>query len=103
MADPNVRYFRNSAGMEVTLAPGHVLISANNGQATIMLDQSGSITIVGQKEVSLTSKENVTIRADKKLLMTASEEIAIESQKGGKIVLNSGGNTELKGTEVFTN
>lgn len=103
MADPNVRYFRNSAGMEVTLAPGHVLISANNGQATIMLDQSGSITIAGQKEVSLTSKENVTIRADKKLLMTASEEIAIESQKGGKIVLNSGGNTELKGTEVFTN
>ncbi|MCM3290088.1 hypothetical protein M3661_08095 [Paenibacillus sp. MER 180] len=61
MADPNVRYFRNSAGMEVTLAPGHVLISANNGQATIMLDQSGSITISGQKEVSLTSKENVTM------------------------------------------
>ncbi|MBN3522654.1 contractile injection system protein, VgrG/Pvc8 family [Paenibacillus apiarius] len=103
MADPNVRYFRNSSGMEVTLAPNHVLISASNGQATIMLDQSGSVTIVGQNEVSLTSKENVTIRADKTLMMTASEEISIESQKGGKIVLNSGGNTELKGTEVFTN
>ncbi|MCE5173555.1 phage baseplate assembly protein V [Paenibacillus profundus] len=103
MADPNVRYFRNSSGMEVTLAPSHVLISANNGQATIMLDQSGSVTIVGQNEVSLTSKETVNIRADKTLTMTASEEITIESQKGGKIVLNSGGDTELKGNEVFTN
>lgn len=103
MGDPNVRYFRNSSGMEVTLAPGHVLISANNGQATIRLAQDGSITIAGQNEVSLTSKENVTIRADKTLMMTASEEIAIESQKGGKIVLNSGGDAELKGNKVLTN
>lgn len=103
MSDPNIRYFRNPAGMEVKLTPGHIEISANNGQALIKLDASGAVTIIGQKEVSLHSKENVNIRADKSLKMTATDEIVISSDKGGKITLDQAGNANFAGTEVFTN
>ncbi|EHS56360.1 phage baseplate assembly protein V [Paenibacillus sp. Aloe-11] len=103
MSDPNVRYFRNPAGMEVKLTPEHVEISANGGQALVKLEASGTVTIIGQKEVSLHSKENVKIRAEKTLMMTATDEIVIGSDKGGKITLDQAGNAKLAGTEVFTN
>ncbi|MEC0127801.1 contractile injection system protein, VgrG/Pvc8 family [Paenibacillus pabuli] len=103
MSDPNVRYFRNPAGMEVKLTPDNVQISANNGQSIIMLEANGAVTIMGQKEVSLHSQENVRIRAEKTLLLTAQDQIVISSDKGGKITLDESGNATMAGTEVFTN
>lgn len=103
MSDPNVRYFRNPAGMEVKLTPENVQISANNGQSIILLEASGAVTIMGQKEVSLHSQENVRIRAEKTLLLTAQEQVVISSDKGGKITLDESGNASVAGTEVFTN
>ncbi|MCW3791439.1 hypothetical protein OM416_07600 [Paenibacillus sp. LS1] len=103
MSDPNVRYFRNPAGMEVKLTPDNVQISANNGQSIITLEASGAVTIMGQKEVSLHSQESVRIRAEKSLLLTAKNQIVIGTDKGGKITLDESGNAKLAGTEVFTN
>ena len=103
MGDPNVRYLRNPAGMEVKLTPTTVQITAKDGQAYIIMDEAGHITVSGKKDIRMTAAENVVIRAEKGIIISAGEEVSIGCDKGGKIILDKGGNVNIQGTEVFNN
>ena len=102
MNDYNIRYIKNPQGMEITMTPNQVILSANN-ESLIVMDQDGNIQIHGEAGISLSSSNNISISAGNKISMQASENINLLCGGKSEIDLSSSGVTQLKGTTVYTN
>ena len=102
MSDPNVRYLRTPDNKEIKLTPEGITISADDGQAVIMMDNAGNITISGAASVSMTAANDVNISAAHNISLYATESIKLSGQGGG-IELDSSGNTTLTGQYVLEN
>lgn len=102
MSDPNVRYLRTPDNKEIKLTPEGITISADDGQAVIMMDNAGNITISGAASVSMTAANDVNISAAHNISLYATESIKLSGQ-GGEIELDSSGNTTLTGQYVLEN
>lgn len=102
MEDYKVRYIRNPQGMEITMTPNQVIISAGN-RSTIVMDQNGNIQIHGQAGVTLSSENNVSISAGNEISMQATDRINLTCGGKAEIDLDSSGVTQLKGSTVYTN
>ncbi|WP_058485602.1 contractile injection system protein, VgrG/Pvc8 family [Defluviitalea phaphyphila] len=102
MGDYQVRYIRNPQGMEISLTPSQVIISAN-GKGTIIMDEKGNISIYANKKLSLKSDKEITISAEDSINVKASNKINLSCADKAEIILNKDGVAEIKGEEVFTN
>ncbi len=102
MGDPNVRFIRNPQNMEVTLTPSSVVISSA-GQATIVLNDNGVITVTSKKEINIKSLKDLSVTSKEKINLIASKKITFESGEKAKIEMTDGGVIRVQGEEVYTN
>jgi len=102
MGNHEVRYIRNPQGMEVTLTPEEVIISAN-GAGVIIMDEKGKINIYATQKLAFSSGKEILLSAGESINITASDNINITCGELAEIKLNDGGITKFLGSEVFTN
>lgn len=98
--NPQVKYFRTADGKEVMFSPDEIIITCNDNEIFITLNQSDGITI--------SSSENITIHSDKEISIEAEEEISVKAKekidmkcKSSHITMD--GDIEIYGTEVRMN
>lgn len=102
MSDPSVKYLRTADNKEVKLTPEGIIINADDGQAVIMMDNAGNITISGANSINLTASNDVTIAASRNISLYATENIKVSGQSGS-IEMCQDGNTKLTGEYVVEN
>ncbi len=102
MGDPNVRFIKNPQGMEVTLTPNSVVITSNN-EATIILDDTGVITMTSKKEINMKADKDISITSKEKINLTASKKITFKSGEKATLELTDAGVIKVQGEEVYTN
>jgi len=101
MGDTEVRYIRNPQGMEVTLTPTQVIISANN-EGVIIMDEIGNITVFAKDEIAIKSGREILLDAGESIVIQAEEKINIKCQKA-EINMDSDGVIQFLGNEIYTN
>lgn len=99
--DPDTKYIATIYGKKIIFTKDSVSISANN-QATIVLGKSGGVSISGGS-ISLNASEKITLRAEDSIIISGKNNVDITCDKGGKTLLDAGGNIELKGNKVKIN
>ena len=102
MSDPNIKYLRTAAGMELILTPEGVLVNAGDGQAMCVLDNEGNVSINAAKSISVSAEENVSITAVQKLVLYAGKSLEINGVSGS-VLLKEDGNTIISGEYVLEN
>ncbi|WP_036216866.1 hypothetical protein [Lysinibacillus sphaericus] len=98
--DPSTKYYRTAFGKEIKLSPTEILITAQDGDIFIRLNEANGIEIYSKKEIKLISEADITVNASKKILMSAEEEISLQC-KESKITMN--GSVQIFGKEVKAN
>jgi len=101
MGDTEVRYIRNPQGMEVTLTPTQVIISAN-GAGIIVMDEVGNIMVYANEEIKIKSGKDIIVNAGESISIEAGQSITMQCGKA-EIKMNSDGIVEFLGNEVYTN
>ncbi len=98
--DPSTKYYRTAFGKEIKLSPTEILITAQDGDIFIRLNEASGIEIYSKKEIKLISEADITVNASKKILLSAEEEISLQC-KESKITMN--GSVQIFGKEVKAN
>jgi len=92
MGNPGVRNLQTAQGNQVQFTEEGVLISAGNGQGSILLKKSG--------EVALDAVKDVTLSAGKAINIVASNEVIMKSQSSIRIANGTGADIEMKKGQV---
>lgn len=92
MGNPNVRNLQTAQGNQVQFTEEGVLISAGNGQGSILLKKSG--------EVALDAVKDVTLSAGKAINIVAANEVIMKSQTSIQIANGTGADIEMKKGQV---
>lgn len=66
--DPSTKYYRTAFGKEIKLSPTEILITAQDGDIFIRLNEANGIEIYSKKEIKLISEADITVNASKKSL-----------------------------------
>ncbi|WP_409369941.1 hypothetical protein [Lysinibacillus sp. 38-6] len=98
--DPSTKYYRTAFGKEIKLSPTEILITAQDGDIYIRLNEESGIEIYSKKEIKLISEADITVNASKNILLSAEEEISLQC-KESKILMN--GSVQIFGKEVKAN
>ena len=102
MSDPSVRYLRTPDNKEIKLTPDGITISADDGQALIIMDNAGNVTISGAAGINITATNDVNISASRNVSLYAADTIRLSGQ-AGSIEMDSSGNTRIFGQYVMEN
>ncbi|MEG0258727.1 MAG: hypothetical protein RR490_02640 [Niameybacter sp.] len=98
--DPSVKYYRTAFGKEIKMSPTEIVITAQDGDIFIRLNEESGIEIFSKKDIKLISEADISVNASKKILMSAEEEISLTC-KESKIVMD--GDVRIFGKEVKAN
>lgn len=98
--NPQVKYFRTADGKEVMFSPDEIIITCNDNEIFITLNQSDGITISSTENIKLHSDKEITIEAEEEIVVNAKEKIDIKC-KSSHITMD--GDIEIYGTEVRMN
>ncbi|MGE7022158.1 hypothetical protein [Solibacillus cecembensis] len=98
--DPSIKYYRTAFGKEIKMSPTEIVITAQDGDIYIRLNEDSGIEIFSKKEIKLISEEDISVNASKKIFLSAEEEISLKC-KESKIIMN--GSVEIFGKEVKAN
>lgn len=82
------------------MSPTEVVITAQDGDIFIRLNEANGIEIFSKKEIKLISEADISVNASKKILLSAEEEISLQC-KESKITMN--GSVQIFGKEVKAN
>ena len=98
--DPSTKYYRTAFGKEIKMSPTEIVITAQDGDIFIRLNEESGIEIFSKKEIKLISEADISVNASKKILMSAEEEISLKC-KESKITMD--GSVQIFGKEVKAN
>ncbi|MGE7090733.1 hypothetical protein ACQKII_04605 [Lysinibacillus sp. NPDC048646] len=98
--DPSTKYYRTAFGKEIKMSPSEIVITAQDGDIFIRLNEESGIEIFSKKEIKLISAADISVNASKKILLSAEEEISLKC-KESKITMD--GNVQIFGKEVKAN
>ncbi|MFJ6267973.1 hypothetical protein ACIQGW_23750 [Lysinibacillus xylanilyticus] len=98
--DPSTKYYRTAFGKEIKMSPTEIVITAQDNDIFIRLNEASGIEIFSKKEIKLISEADITVNASKKILMSAEEEISLKC-KESKITMD--GSVQIFGKEVKAN
>lgn len=100
LSDPNIKYFRTAFGKELMMSPKEIVITAQDGDVFIRLNEDNGIEIYSKKEIKVISDQDISLNASSKIMINAKERIHL-SCKESTITLD--GDTQIYGKEVKTN
>ncbi|EON71659.1 hypothetical protein [Lysinibacillus sphaericus] len=98
--DPSTKYYRTAFGKEIKMSPSEIVITAQDGDIFIRLNEESGIEIFSKKDIKLISAADISVNASKKILLSAEEEISLKC-KESKITMD--GNVQIFGKEVKAN
>ena len=98
--DPSTKYYRTAFGKEIKLSPTEIVITAQDGDIFIRLNEDSGIEIFSKKAIQFISEADISVNASKKISLTAEDEISLKC-KESKIVMD--GNVQIFGKEVKAN
>lgn len=98
--DPSIKYYRTAFGKEIKMSPTEIVITAQDGDIFIRLNEESGIEIFSKKEIKLISEADISVNASKKILLSAEEEISLKC-KESKITMD--GSVQIFGKEVKAN
>jgi len=98
--DPSTKYYRTAFGKEIKLSPNEIVITAQDGDVFIRLNETSGIEIFSKKAIQFISQADISVNASKKINLTAEDEISLKC-KESKIILD--GNVQIFGKEVKAN
>ncbi|MFY0519576.1 hypothetical protein ACOMCU_17360 [Lysinibacillus sp. UGB7] len=98
--DPSIKYYRTAFGKEIKMSPSEIVITAQDGDIFIRLNEESGIEIFSKKDIKLISAADISVNASKKILLSAEEEILLKC-KESKITMD--GNVQIFGKEVKAN
>lgn len=98
--DPSTKYYRTAFGKEIKMSPTEIVITAQDGDIFIRLNEESGIEIFSKKEIKLISEADISVNSSKKILMSAEEEISLKC-KESKITMD--GSVQIFGKEVKAN
>ncbi|MET4560536.1 hypothetical protein ABIA69_001680 [Lysinibacillus parviboronicapiens] len=98
--DPSTKYYRTAFGKEIKMSPSEIVITAQDGDIFIRLNEESGIEIFSKKDIKLISAADISVNASKKILLSAEEEISLKC-KESKIIMD--GNVQIFGKEVKAN
>ncbi len=98
--DPSTKYYRTAFGKEIKMSPSEIVITAQDGDIFIRLNEESGIEIFSKKDIKLISAADISVNASKKILLSAEEEISLKC-KESKIMMD--GNVQIFGKEVKAN
>ena len=101
MSNPDNKSLQAS-GQEVNFTPSGVNISSG-GQASMNLNNDGTITVVGQSSINIACAQNLSIRAEKEINISAEKSVDILCESGSSLLLSEGDEIEVKGKRVQNN
>ncbi|QPQ30126.1 hypothetical protein [Lysinibacillus sp. JNUCC 51] len=98
--DPSTKYYRTAFGKEIKMSPTEIVITAQDNDIFIRLNEASGIEIFSKKEIKLISEADISVNASKKILLSAEEEISLKC-KESKITMD--GSVQIFGKEVKAN
>ncbi|KOS61841.1 hypothetical protein FJQ98_18620 [Lysinibacillus agricola] len=98
--DPSTKYYRTAFGKEIKMSPTEIVITAQDNDIFIRLNEASGIEIFSKKEIKLISEADISVNASKKILLSAEEEISLKC-KESKIMMD--GSVQIFGKEVKAN
>ncbi|ATP40167.1 hypothetical protein CSE16_08970 [Solibacillus sp. R5-41] len=98
--DPSTKYYRTAFGKEIKMSPTEIVITAQDGDIFIRLNEESGIEIFSKKEIKLISEADISLNASKKIILSAEEEITLKC-KESKITMD--GSVQIFGKEVKAN
>ena len=98
--DPSTKYYRTAFGKEIKMSPTEIVITAQDGDIFIRLNEASGIEIYSKKDIKLISEADISVNASKNILLSAEEEISLQC-KESKITMN--GSVQIFGKEVKAN
>lgn len=100
--NPNQRNIKTAQGNEVQMTPEGVLISAGDGQGSILLKKDGEVVLNAVKDLTISAVENLNLSAKKDLTIKSQDSIKIVNQAGADIEIKKG-TVAFHGNEIFEN
>lgn len=103
MGNPNVKYIKTAADKAIHFMEDALIINANSGQASIVLNKDGTVGIVGQNDINIGAKNSITLEAGTAMMLVAKDSVSLENTAGAGIKLTSDGNITLNGSQIYSN
>lgn len=103
MSNPDNKSLQTSAGQEVKFTPNGIAIECSGGQASMNLNNDGTIDVVGQKNINIACAQNLSLRAGNEMTISAQNSVDILCEAGSSVILSSGDEILVKGTRVQNN
>lgn len=103
MSNPSNKSLKTDSGQEVKFTPSGILIESSGSQASINLNNDGTITVNGQKNINLACAKKLSLRADNELTIIAQKSVDVLSESGSNFVMSEGDEILLSGTRIHNN
>lgn len=95
--DPEIKFWRNKEGKEIQLAPGHILMTNNDGTYIQLSDEDG-IEIVSEGSVMLQAKKGMSITSSSgSIELSASKKVRLRQ---GETEMNLSGDLNMQGARI---
>ncbi len=103
MSNPDNKSLQTSSGQEVKFTPNGVVIACSGGQASVNLNNDGTVDVVGQKNINIACANNLSLRAENEMTISAAQSVDILSESGSNLILSEGDEILVNGTRVQNN
>lgn len=103
MGNPDVKYLKTAADQLLQFEEDGIIINSGSGQAVIRLENSGKLTIYGNKDVNVTAQNTLSLVSKGQLLVGATDSVCLKKGESTSITLDKEGNIKMKGTKIYSN
>ncbi|BCZ45180.1 hypothetical protein psyc5s11_12470 [Clostridium gelidum] len=103
MSNPDNKSLKTDAGKEVKFTPNGILIECDGGQASMKLNNNGSVDVVGQKNINIACAQKLSLRAENEMTISAQKSVDILCESGSNLILSEGDEILVNGTRVHNN
>lgn len=103
MSNPDNKSLKTDAGQEVKFTPSGIVIECSGGQASMNLNNDGTIDVVGQKNINIACAQKLSLRAENEMTISAAQSVDILCEAGSSVILTDGDEILVSGTRVQNN
>jgi len=103
MSNPDIKSLKTDAGQEVKFTPSGVVIECSGGQASMKLNNDGTVDVVGQKNINIACAQKLSLRAGNEMAISAQKTVDILCEAGSSLILSEGDEILVSGTRIQNN
>ncbi|WP_173682201.1 contractile injection system protein, VgrG/Pvc8 family [Clostridium saccharoperbutylacetonicum] len=103
MSNPDNKSLKTDSGQEVKFTPSGIVIECSGGQASVNLNNDGTVDVVGQNNINIACAQKLSLRAENEITISAQKSVDILCEAGSSLILSEGDEILVSGTRVQNN